>query len=427
MKDQWKKWREKMLSLWQGKTGKAAAGLAFAVVACLGLFVVLPSLAEEGGSHDGVEIINVTETPEASETPTAEETEEPEPETETEEPVVTKEPEATPAETEKAEKAEDKAEVSQTPEAETTPETKKDEPSQWQSEAIKKKAVAHQPAKQTVVAEPVIKTQPQDLKVDYKAIDSTTKLSVETEAVDSDVILSYQWYCDGEKISGPAAKEREFIVDEDLNAGKYDYYCQVTATDAEDENNQASVKSNHATVTVNKIAPSKDQFVYKIENQYYYTAAAQAIDISVKSGIEGMGSVRISTWKGGQQTSFLTPGTYDLRITVSEGTNYKKDEFPLTETATIKQITPSVSYSIQGVKGNKVDGMQWYTGNVSLKAPSGYKIAAEETGDYQDAIVCDTESTTSQIDVAPKEVYLKQTSNFHRSSNKAIQRGCVCH
>lgn len=299
MKDQWKKWREKMLSLWQGKTGKAAAGLAFAVVACLGLFVVLPSLAEEGGSHDGVEIINVTETPEASETPTAEETEEPEPETETEEPVVTKEPEATPAETEKAEKAEDKAEVSQTPEAETTPETKKDEPSQWQSEAIKKKAVAHQPAKQTVVAEPVIKTQPQDLKVDYKAIDSTTKLSVETEAVDSDVILSYQWYCDGEKISGPAAKEREFIVDEDLNAGKYDYYCQVTATDAEDENNQASVKSNHATVTVNKIAPSKDQFVYKIENQYYYTAAAQAIDISVKSGIEGMGSVRISTWKGG--------------------------------------------------------------------------------------------------------------------------------
>ena len=71
MKDQWKKWREKMLSLWQGKTGKAAAGLAFAVVACLGLFVVLPSLAEEGGSHDGVEIINVTETPEASETPTA--------------------------------------------------------------------------------------------------------------------------------------------------------------------------------------------------------------------------------------------------------------------------------------------------------------------------------------------------------------------
>ena len=37
MKDQWKKWREKMLSLWQGKTGKAAAGLAFAVVACLGL------------------------------------------------------------------------------------------------------------------------------------------------------------------------------------------------------------------------------------------------------------------------------------------------------------------------------------------------------------------------------------------------------
>ena len=62
MKDQWKKWREKMLSLWQGKTGKAAAGLAFAVVACLGLFVVLPSLAEEGGSHDGVEIINVTET-----------------------------------------------------------------------------------------------------------------------------------------------------------------------------------------------------------------------------------------------------------------------------------------------------------------------------------------------------------------------------
>lgn len=86
------------------------------------------------------------------------ETEEPEPETETEEPVITKEPEATPAETEKAEKAEDKAEVSQTPEAETTPETKKDEPSQWQSEAIKKKAVAHQPAKQTVVAEPVIKT-----------------------------------------------------------------------------------------------------------------------------------------------------------------------------------------------------------------------------------------------------------------------------
>lgn len=110
--------------------------------------------------------------------------------------------------------------------------------------------------------------------MDYKAIDSTTKLSVETEAVDSDVILSYQWYCDGEKISGPAAKEREFIVDEDLNAGKYDYYCQVTATDAEDENNQASVKSSHATVTVNKIAPSKDQFVYKIENQYYYTAAA---------------------------------------------------------------------------------------------------------------------------------------------------------
>ncbi len=410
MKDQWKKWREKMLSLWQGKTGKAAAGLAFAAVACLGLFVVLPSLAEEGGSHDGVEIINVTETPEASETPTAEETEEPEPETETEEPVITKEPEATPAETEKAEKAEDKAEVSQTPEAETTPETKKNETSQWQSETIKKRAATNQPAKQSAVAEPVIKTQPQDLQVDYKAIDSTTKLSVETEAVDSDVILSYQWYCDGEKISGPAAKEREFIVDEDLNAGKYDYYCQVTATDAEDENNQASVKSSHATVTVNKIAPSKDQFVYKIENQYYYTAEALAIDISVKSGIEGMGSVRISTWKGGQQTSFLTPGTYDLRITVSEGTNYKKDEFPLTETATIKQITPSVSYSIQGVKGNKVDGMQWYTGNVSLKAPSGYKIAAEETGDYQDAIVCDTESTTSQIDVAPEEVYLKQTS-----------------
>ena len=140
--------------------------------------------------------------------------------------------------------------------------------------------------------------------MDYKAIDSTTKLSVETEPVDSDVILSYQWYRDGEKISGPAAKEREYIVDEDLNAGEYDYYCQVTATDAEDENNQASVNSSHATVTVNKIAPSKDQFVYKIENQYYYTAEAQTIDISVKSGIEGMGLCGSAHGKAASRRTF---------------------------------------------------------------------------------------------------------------------------
>jgi len=390
------------------KRGRKIVFVALISCVCLTFFVVLPSLAEESGLDDGMEIVEETQTPEPTEEPTEEpvETEVPEataePVEETEAPEATEEPE------EEIEEAKEEEKVAAT----EAPEESQAEPEEEKEEihmASLKKADADEPANITVDA-PVIVTQPQDISVDYKAITADHKLTVEVEDVPSDVYINYQWYCDGEKISGADAKEDTYEIETGLSAGSYEYYCKVTAESVDDESVTASTDTDVAVVTVNKISPTEDMFSYSIADRYYYNAETQTIAVTADSSVDGLGSARISTWKNGKQTKFLNVGTYDLRLTVAEGDNYLADEFILDQTATMVQITPNVTYKVSGNKGNLVDDFQWYTGDVTINPATGYTISTAETGPYEDSLVISQESSANAPNVAPSKVYFKQNS-----------------
>ncbi len=112
-------------------------------------------------------------------------------------------------------------------------------------------------------------------------------------------------------------------------------------------------KTVKVPVTVEKMTPSKDNFVINNKSTDYNTQG-QSADVTVAEGIIGMGQIIKTTYKN-RTTSEVTEtpinaGIYDVIITVSEGDNYKATEVTV-GAFTINKIDPSVDVSNIVLKG----------------------------------------------------------------------------
>ena len=235
-------------------------------------------------------------------------------------------------------------------------------------------------------------------------------MEVDYAGVGDDERITYQWYkvdgeAGGKAIDG--ARSSEYILEKNLSAGTYTYYCVVTRSLADDSDVKATKQSDNMTVKIEKIDPEENMFEYEIPSTMYYTGKVQTIPIEVKSGIVGMGTVTICGVKDGHTEDLDQEGEYELQILVAnDGVNYNGKKFKLEEKVTIGRIdTPVNPYTIRGTKGNEKDGTQWYTSDVTIHPRSGYQIGTQEDGEFLDVL---TYSEKQADSLYPEYIYLRQ-------------------
>lgn len=92
------------------------------------------------------------------------------------------------------------------------------------------------------------------------------------------------------------------------------YYAAITVEGA------TAVKS----FSIGKITPVAADFTYTAPQNLAYDGTVKSATVTVKSGVSGMGNIIAVKYynASGELTEPKAPGTYTVKITVSEGTNY---------------------------------------------------------------------------------------------------------
>lgn len=184
-----------------------------------------------------------------------------------------------------------------------------------------------------------------------------------------------------------------------------------------------------ATVTfvVNKATLVAGNFTYKAPTTgLTYDKEAKTATVEVKKGIEGMGEVTLSYYNGETKADAIKAGTYTVKISVAEGTNYKATTDDLTTTAWKFAIAPKTltltpngdqvlykgedpTYTFddkQIISGDDVS----VTGNLTVDGSTIKQGEATLTGDdaanYELTV---TGTSCTYIDTDPSEVEINST------------------
>ena len=185
-----------------------------------------------------------------------------------------------------------------------------------------------------------------------------------------------------------------------------------------------------ATVTfvVNKATPVVGNFAYKAPTTgLTYDKEAKTATVEAKKGIEGMGEVTLSYNNGDKDESdAIKAGTYTVKISVAEGTNYKATTDELTTTAWKFTIAPKTltlipdgdqvlykgeaptytSIDNQLISGDKVS----VTGNLTVEnntiKQGNAKLEGDDAANYELAV---TGTSCTYIDTNPSEVKVEET------------------
>ncbi|ADU27868.1 beta strand repeat-containing protein [Ethanoligenens harbinense] len=258
----------------------------------------------------------------------------------------------------------------------------------------------------TVQAVPVtISAQPADTTVAYDYTAAPT-LSVTAAATSSGDTVSYQWYKNGTPITD--ATSASYTIPTGFEVGAYSYYCAVTC-------DGYTLNSSTATVTVNKIDGSIANNDYT--TSYTYTAAAITEPATGNFKTNSGGTVSF-TWYKGDSTADADKltgapseaGTYTLKADVAEADHYTAASTTVKVTISYLDNTPVPMLS--GTKGTN----GWFTGGVTVSAPSGYTIATSNDGGaaWGDSLTVSADMNSAYT------YYLKQTSTGYITGAKTV-------
>lgn len=389
---------------------RVVGGLTMAVLVMA--LVVWPSLAEENfeNPEQVVEEVQATEEP----TPTPEVTVEP---------ITTKEPEetaeVTPAkelqEDEKErnteEKEEDETSAAPADSAEPTAEPAGENGVEQTADntetnpAVIKRRAAARTVSEADLSFPTV-TKSEDVSYTYNQIPEDTYISVEIAKDEYDAdkeIPSYQWYWGNQKLDGATRSRHQLSTN--LAVGEYTFRCVVKMISIEDTSVSKEIADCEIHVEISKATPELGHFTYNMKSKLYYNAKDQTPEVTVKDGITGMGSTSVLCSRGGEYASGVKEvGDYTLRLVIQEGINYTKETLVLGNVTVVSIGKPSRSCTVNGTKGNKVDGVQWYKSDVTFTAPTGYLIGTEETGEYLAKMGYTTEGKHASEAIYYKEV-----------------------
>ena len=106
------------------------------------------------------------------------------------------------------------------------------------------------------------------------------------------------------------------------DAGKY--IASITAGD----------KTASVTYEIGKATPTTDDFIFAGPKNLTYNGEVKIADFAWADGVSGMGKIGIRNYNYAVSNDIVSPidaGTYTVKITVAEGTNYKAAEAELTK------------------------------------------------------------------------------------------------
>lgn len=409
-----------------GKKHKAKAGLCgvMALLFVMGVFLVLPSFADETGDEPVAETVSEEEfeptmTPEVTVKPV--ETEIPD----TAEPEETKEPEKT-KEPSESEEEEESGEATKEPDPSAAPEvaaSKEEEGKEPLEPAPADDGKVPSRPKRAAKAAPVQLPTPTYQIVEepagpfsYPLNGTSIKIKIQVTPPEG-AGVEYQWYVShsaggtGEQLIGHGAQTSAYTIPSNTGAGEYYYYCMIRSVDNDGYNLPSEeLRSRDVVVSIAKGEPQIEYFdLSTIKKEYYYTG--EVIDPKIVCSKEGMGDAYIVVKDGGIEIrpKAESDDPYSVYLHISEGANYKAKTIDLNRTMTIKRLpSPTGPYTVSGKKGKLVDGIQWYTSEVKLVPKSGFLISATGT-DFKDELIYSDEGTNQGP--AKNVIYLQNKTN----------------
>ncbi|MFI3170511.1 MAG: YDG domain-containing protein, partial [Faecalibacterium sp.] len=195
-----------------------------------------------------------------------------------------------------------------------------------------------------------------------------------TETIDTDAVLTYQWYsCDSAESSGTMITDatKDTLTLSSLNASTYYYYCVVSRTS---DDITVIVTSDIETVTIN-VKALADSMIAAIDDQPY-TGSAITPTITVSDGDPSI--ITENDYSVAYNTN-TNVGTATVTITATDGGNY-------TGTAsanfTIVQSSTSFGDDDLTVDDDVTDNTYTYGDTVSITiTPEATGEAAVQTND----------------------------------------------
>ncbi|MGF0007142.1 S-layer homology domain-containing protein [Eubacteriales bacterium SGI.150] len=233
-----------------------------------------------------------------------------------------------------------------------------------------------------------ITAQPQSQTVTYGG-NVQLSVSAQNSSGGTDGI-TYQWYKDGAALTGETSNTLTLTQP---NAGTYQYYCAVTY-------GGSTVKSNTATVTVNKAAggvtitgdPGKEyngQPADLEENGYSVTGDGT---VTVKYKVKGADN---STYT---ETAPKDAGDYTVKVTKAAGTNYAEASATRDFTISRKPVTVSGITASDKDYDGKATATLVYTNAVFTGKLESDTLSVTATGTFEDENV-DTGKTVNITDL----------------------------
>ena len=119
------------------------------------------------------------------------------------------------------------------------------------------------------------------------------------------------YYADGTKLSSAPINAGSYTVKIDVEATAYYTAAQqLTATEW--------------SFTITKATPAVDDFIFTTDENLVYDDTAKGVTVVPKANIVGIGEVTVKYYNDGEEldSAPVFPGTYTVRIDVTEGSNY---------------------------------------------------------------------------------------------------------
>ena len=215
--------------------------------------------------------------------------------------------------------------------------------------------------------------------------------------------VEYKWYkvdSNGTESSDIVSTNSQFLIPEDLEAGEHTYRVYAVYYEYKAKADVTfEVEKAASTVTT---APAGQKLTYTGENQHLVTAGSTSDGELVYSlEKEGTYTPDIPTGKAAQE--------YTVWYKVKGDANHKDSE-PASVTATISYLaTDEVATLADTNKGEN----DWYTGTVTILAPTGYTISSTLDGTYEENFTTDINGENTY--------YLRQDSSGFITDARTIQ------
>ena len=206
--------------------------------------------------------------------------------------------------------------------------------------------------------------------------------------------VEYKWYkvdSNGTESSDIVSTNSQFLIPEDLEAGEHTYRVYAVYYEYKAKADVTfEVEKAASTVTT---APAGQKLTYTGEDQYLVTAGSTSDGELVYSlEKEDTYTPAIPTGKAAQE--------YTVWYKVKGDANHKDSE-PASVTATISYLaTDEVATLADTNKGEN----DWYTGTVTILAPTGYTISSTLDGTYEENFTTDINGENTY--------YLKDASGY---------------